>query len=474
MNRAVHALFLLMIFVLPATSLGQTLHVSETADEKALKITLHPAPEPRPALKYRLLPAMPDLIPGNAAVYYGKVTAEQMTLFSDGERLRKIHEWTHAPLEELRRDKVLDQVQFNKFVYYHLERGARCETCDWQLPIGEGDFYSILLPEIQQSRMFGRFLAARARAEIAEGKYDEAIQTLEIGYALGRHVAESECFVSGLVGVSFCGMMSRQVQDLIQQPGAPNLYWAMTRLPRPLIDMDRAAQAEMNAVYWTFPELQDAENSTQDAEYWRKTLLDFWQKFVPMMGRGEPWLNERPEALTAVCLKGYPMAKQALIDQGMPADRVEAMPVGQVVAIYTMRTYNDLRDDIFKWYYVPYWEAREKLREAELRASQFSRDGGEVVPLAETLLPAVNAVRAATTRTDREIALLRTLEALRLYGAAHGGQLPKTLQDVTEVPIPNDPINGQSFSYKLEGDMAVLEGPPLPGLLLRLEIRFAR
>lgn len=471
MNHTMHTL-LLLIFLLPATAVGQVLHVIKNADEKALKITLHPMPEPRPALKYRLLPTMPDLIKGNAAVYYGKVTAEQWPLFSDGERWKTINKWRETPLEELRREKALKQLQFGS-VYDYLERGSRCEDCDWQLPLGEGDFYSILLPELQQIRQFARFLATKARAEIAEGRYGEAIHTLEIGYALGRHAAENETLIGGLVGVAICGMMSRQIQDLIQQPGAPNLYWALTRLPRSLVDMRQGFEAEMNAVYWTFPEIQDAENSTRDAEYWRHTMLDFWEKFVRLAG-SDPWMHERPEVLTVVCLKGYPMAKQALIDQGMPADRVEAMPVGQVVAIYTMRTYNDLRDDIFKWFYLPYWEAGEKLREADRRLSQFSRNGGEVIPLAETLLPAVSSARAATARADRVIALLRTLEALRLHGAAHGGRLPKTLDEVTEVPIPNDPINGQPFSYKLEGDVAVLEGPPLPGLLLRLEIRLAR
>lgn len=450
------------------------LHVSETAEVKAVKITLHPAPEPRPALRYRLLPAMPDFVKGNAAVWYGKVTAEQMNLFGNDELWLRIDRWGRAPLEELRRDKVLDQLRFNP-VYYHLERGARCETCDWQLPIGEGDFYSMLLPDIQQTRAFARFLAAKARAEIAEGKYDEAIHTLEIGYALGRHAAAGETMVNALVGMAICNMMSRQVQDLLQEPGAPNLYWALTRLPRPLIDLDRAAQAELNAVRWSFPEIQDAEYSTQDAEYWRHALLAFWQKFVPFMHGDALWMDESPEALAAVCLRGYPMAKRDLIEQGMSPERVEAMPVGQVMAIQTMRTYNHLQDDIFKWYYVPYWVADEESGKAEQRMSKYFREGREVIPLASMLLPAVSAARSAGARTDREIAVLRILEALRLYTAAHGGELPQTLDDVTEVPIPDDPVSGKPFGYRRRGEMAVLEGEPgVPGLILRLEIRSAK
>jgi len=473
MKRAPSVLLPLIVVCVQPLAAGQTLHFSEASDQQSLKITLHPAGEPSPALRYRLLPTMPDLIPGNAAVYYGKVTAEQ-PMFRDRALWEKIAKWTNDySLDELRREEVLKQLRYDT-VYYFLQRAARCEYCDWQLPLGEEESYSILLPDIQQTRQFARFLAARARAEIAEGEYDEAIHTLEIGYALGRHVAEGETLVHGLVGISISGMMSRRVQELVQQPDAPNLYWALSRLPRPLVDLDRAAQAEMSAVYWSFPELRGAEDSTQGAEYWRKALLKFWQKFVKYENGDEPSNSQRAEVLTALCLKGYPMAKRALVEQGMSPDRVDAMPVGQVVAIYTMRTYDEFRDDIFKWYYVPYWEARDKIREADRRVLEMFREGREIIPLAAVLLPAVGAARTAVARCDRETALLRVLEALRMHGAAHDGHLPKTLDEVTEVPIPIDPVSGRPFDYELGGQTAVLEGPPLPGLILRLEIQFAK
>jgi len=474
-------LFLLLLSILacvpqPAT-FAQTLHVREGGDEKSSNITLYPAGEPTPALKYRLLPAIPDLIPGNAAVCYGKVITKQtLALFHDDKLLRKIADWNNVPLEDLRRDKTYQQLQFTG-VYDQLERAARCESCDWQLPIGEGDFYAIPLPAAQQLREFARFLGARARAEIAEGKYADAIHTLEIGYALGRHAAAGETLINGLIGIAICNMMSRQTLALIQQPDAPNLYWALSRLPRPMIDLRRAADTEMNGVYWSFPELKEAENSTEDAEYWRKALIRIWQKFVSISGSDGLWGSERPETLTARCVKGYPMAKRALVEQGMDPKRVEAMPVGRVIAVYTMRTYNELRDDIFKWFYLPYAQGYEGARHAEERLRKSRREGQEVIPLASLLLPAVSACRAATARCNREFALLRTLEALRIYGAAHDGHLPETLNDVTEVPVPEDPYTGRPFKYTLRGDAALLEGPEgpkPPGLVLRLEIRFAK
>ena len=40
---------------------------------ETVKLVLYPAPEPRPALRYRLLPAFMELRPGNAAVMYNKI-----------------------------------------------------------------------------------------------------------------------------------------------------------------------------------------------------------------------------------------------------------------------------------------------------------------------------------------------------------------------------------------------------------------
>ena len=43
-----------------------------------MKIRLHPQAAPVPSLKYRLLPTRLEQNRGNAAVHYGKVTAEEM------------------------------------------------------------------------------------------------------------------------------------------------------------------------------------------------------------------------------------------------------------------------------------------------------------------------------------------------------------------------------------------------------------
>ena len=58
---------------------------------------------------------------------------------------------------------------------------------------------------------------------------------------------------------------------------------------------------------------------------------------------------------------------------------------------------------------------------------------------------------------ERDFTSLRIIEALRLYAYNHEGKLPESLDDIKEVPIPqSNPLTGKPFSYRLEGDTAVL------------------
>jgi len=89
--------------------------------------------------------------------------------------------------------------------------------------------------------------------------------------------------------------------------------------------------------------------------------------------------------------------------------------------------------------------------------------GNLEVLLPALLLPAVEKVFEARTRLDRKVALLRCVEAVRLYAAAHDGKPPAALADIKEVPVPADPLTGKPFDYKADGDQATLTARPPAG-----------
>ena len=78
------------------------------------------------------------------------------------------------------------------------------------------------------------------------------------------------------------------------------------------------------------------------------------------------------------------------------------------------------------------------------------------------LLPAMGRVYYLTYRLERDIAILRCVEAIRIYAAGHNGQLPKTLSDIKEVPVPLDPLWGKDFVYKLVDNKAIIESMAPP------------
>ncbi len=52
--------------------------------------------------------------------------------------------------------------------------------------------------------------------------------------------------------------------------------------------------------------------------------------------------------------------------------------------------------------------------------------------------------------------MLRCVEGIRMYAAEHEGELPKSLDDITRVPIPVNPFTGEDFIYKVEQNKAIL------------------
>jgi hypothetical protein len=438
------------------------IRAADSDSSSPIKFVLHPANEPHPALKYQLLPPLLDRHPGNAAVHYLKVPHEQARLFSDQTFWETIDKWSEMPLPELRKEFNQDGKKYpwltgNWSIIEMLDRGARCDTCDWEIPIRDHEFFSILLPDIQASRSSGRILAVRARLQIAQGRYADAIHTLQTGFALARHVAQAPTLINGLVGVAIGTMMSKQVETLIQQPDAPNLYWALATLPKPLIDFRPGYDGEFAEIYLSYPELRDLNGKTYSASQWRQLLH---RLAGGLMAAGDLHAGS-PVTLGAVpwMLEGYPRAKRFLIAQGRTAAEVDAMPVPQVILLYTMQTYDDLRDEHFKWFSLPYAEAHAGLAQAEKQLKRSVGDGREIIPLAAMLLPALQSCKDAEARMSQQIAALEVLSALRLYAAAHEGKLPESLKEISEVPVPLDPFRGEPFVYVRSGDTARLESP---------------
>lgn len=425
-------------------------------------------------MKYQLLPPLIDRKPGNAALLYNRIPAQKSVFFSNTDLIDKIDNLRSVPLADLRQDSIRKLIPQN--IVREVIRAARSEYCDWQLPIREESFWQILLPDLQQTRHYGRILAAQARMQIAEGKYEEAVQTLQAGYALARHVAAGETVIHALIGKAIAGIMSEQIRELIQQPDAPNLYWALSSLPRPVVDFRPGLEAEYDAIYLSFPKLRDLERRVMTIEEARRLLEECLDELTEMLKafamRNFDSKFESRLGVLAIILADYPQAKKYLIDGGMAPQKVEAMPVAQAMLISMVRRYDEARGDLFKWLFASDADAATGLARFSADFTRKMKNRDVMFAVENIILPGLGNVAAAKAANEREIAALQTLEALRIYAAAHRGQLPQRLDDVAEVPVPLDPMHGKPFFYRAQGNAATLESPNPPGAPLEKYLKY--
>lgn len=471
MKPSIHCLMLIlaMAIVLPAANAGEK--PAKGAEEKpsveVVELTVHPASAPRAAFEYRLLPSYLNKTHGDAAPMYSKACL--LLTQATPELWDKVHNWLKTPVDELPLDEVRDRVSKFDVVFRQLAVASQRTYCDWGLPIREtGNPYEILLPELQRSRNLARVAALRARLAIADGDMDKAVESLQVGFALARHVGEQSTIVGGLVGMAIASLMADQVETLIQLPDAPNLYWSLTALPSPVVDLTEAIEMESVAIYLLFPQFAEVKTKRYTPAQWEalfdeeETISKLEALVESIQRHSDNRKGQVREGYQRMLKEGLPMAKRDLAERGYSEEDLERMPASQVVVLHTSLTFDEFRDEMFKWFYVPYWQARGGMEAAVLHAlgGASKQQGG--ASLAYVILPALGSCHLSQTRTERRFAALRVLEAIRLYAAVHDGKLPASLDEVEE-PIPANPFTGEPFGYRLEGDTAVLEaaGPDI-------------
>jgi len=468
-------------------------------------VEIRPAAEPSPALKYRLVPERRELIPGNAAIFYHRAIEMNLDMQRGAairdrvegrtgheSREERVYEWTTRPLSKLPREEIRTFLQPYQRVFKEIEQGARRRSCDWEFEHRDEGWY-LVLQEIQETRALARLVVLRTRLAILDGRTDEAFAWIRNGFTLGRHASQGPILIQSLVGMAISAQMGRCLEELIQAPGTPNLYWAIANRPRPFIDLKEALEGERYMLEDVVPAFQRLASGPWTAEQARQFTADLQSKVftmfdVPMRAlavsrepTNPPTLSEAVPnlALAAVVAKVYPEAKRALIAEGRPAAEVEAMPAIQVVMLVTYQDYNRNYDNIYKWLGLRYRDAHTGLARGH---SDWPRSGGN--PLSSEfvmLIPSVNGALLGAIRLDRQLDALQCIEAIRLYAAAHDGTLPPNLEAMEEAPAPLDPATGKPFVYtRGDAKSATLEapliphGPYHPSYMLRYQLKVVR
>lgn len=478
MTRPRYRSALLAVAVLVPALRAQDKPPSPWAVDRTLTVT--PQGAPMPALEYRLFPLSSDLKEGNAIPIYLRLVHEQ----TDAARkywAETPRPWNQLPVDRVPLDEARKFLDRHRYMLRQIELGARRRTAEWNYTLDDGDPIGLRVPDMQAMRTYVPILTLQVRVALAEGDFARAAHHLETGFAFSRHAAEAPFLVSNLVGIALASQFASTVADFVERPGAPNLYWSLTALPRPLVDLRRGEETEYRFLEAAFPELADLDRE-RSAGLWDGALRAFRTKLRAASLEGNPprlptWYpkDSAPDDPAAKS-PALPAAREYVARaRGLSADAVGAMPPAQVLLLYAAGTSREYRDDWYRIAYLPYPQARPLFEADRDRLRAAPPTEGHVV--ARFLFPALNKVMSRQASLERNLAALRVVEALRMHAAAHAGALPDKLSDVTAVPIPDDPGTGRPFEYSREGDTATLTsqvpGDPVPdnGLRYRVTVR---
>jgi hypothetical protein len=439
---------------------------------RVIPLTVSATPAPVPILRYELLPKLRDRVPGNAALEYRRAALLRPAWPRDPEESRRqdqmVGEWEAMPLDQLPVREVRHFLVAYAPMFKALDQAARSEACDWQLRRHlSADNFGALLPEIQTFREMTRFQLLRVRLALAENDFDGAARGLAAGLRLGKDVGEGSTLIQMLVGVAISTIFTGGAEQWVQRPDAPNLYWALTALPRPFIDPRPSLEGETVFVENTFPGLRELERGPVSAGRANEVL----EQVLGMLRRLEG--PDPPDELAAIGKLGLLAyagmheadARKQLVALGRPAAEVEKMPAAQAVLLRAAAVYRAAFDEQAKCFSLPFHQARPELDRVRERVNQMTRgkDADPLVRMFALTLPAMEKAHFAHARIDRQLAALRAVEAVRLHAAANNGLPPKALSDITLVPVPDDPNTGKPFEYAVSGNTFTLTAPPPPG-----------
>jgi hypothetical protein len=470
-----------MIATLPAAVLLALLPPGSPAGEPGVRLSVRPMPAPKPALKYLLLPEVLELNPGNPVQWYLRCFQEQRNFFFGKEATAERARYLAMPLAEL----PVEQLRgYGGAALTQADWAARLDNPDWQVVSRlQAEGMDLLLPELEPLRILAGALRVRFRAQVAGRHFDDAVRTAKTMFALARHLGEHPTGAANRLGLSVAELALDTLEEMVQQPGCPNLYWALTDLPCPLVDLRKGLQGDRALVEAEFRPLRDdaAMTEAQVEEFVSRLSgrIGFVREQEGLPPRslrvglrvrakdpdrvraarsrltaagGAKEINPSPASFSR---RDFPAVTASVGKLFLRSFLVESFPPAQVILLDEKRAYEVRRDERLKLLALAPWQI-----DALVRGEHRGRDGDGL--FADLLLPDVVTMRRAQGRLEQRVALLRHVEALRLYAAAHGGALPRRLSDV-RVPLPPDPFTGQPFRYEADGATAHLRGCPPPG-----------
>jgi hypothetical protein len=412
--------------------------------ETLIRLSVSPAAAPKPALRYALLPELAEMKPGNPVQGYLKCYLEQYRFVFDEEEFDRRTTLLAMPLGEL---PAADTRGLGRLALVQLDTAARLDNPDWQILLTlKADGFFTLCPDVQMMRTLARALQVRFRAEVASGRIDDAIRTAKTMFAMARHLGEHPTVIGNLVGGAIANMALPPLDEMLAHPDCPNLYWALTNLPDPLISIRTGFDGERMMCSTFFRKLNS------DAPMTPQQIEEFIEPIDKLLTEGNPMPIRQYLAARTKDEQKMAAARKRLVESGLPEVRLKTFPPDQVILLDEARECLVRFDEMAKTTVFSAWQFEALLEKSSAVKKEPAR-------FADALIPIFASARRSQGRLQQLIALLRHVEALRMDAAEHGGVFPAKLADLP-VPLPDDPFTGKPFLYEVSGRTAHLRGTP--------------
>ena len=192
---------------------------------------------------------------------------------------------------------------------------------------------AVVLPDLQQ---LGRWPGRSRCGSVPRlpWPFDEAIRTAKTMFAMARHLGEHPTFTGSLVGIPIANAAIAPWRDA-RQPGCPNLFWALTNLPSPLVPLEKGWKA---SGCWWLAVPQSGRHRPMNRDQLEKYIA-----FVDLLlGRAAAQAGQRARAWLDARTKdekALRAARRRLVEYGLPEERLRRFPAEQVLLLDEQREY---------------------------------------------------------------------------------------------------------------------------------------
>ncbi|MBN1975026.1 MAG: hypothetical protein JW787_15400 [Sedimentisphaerales bacterium] len=227
-------LFIIFLFISPVLYAGS----------KALpwvELNIKPSVETKTDSLITLMPKEEELIEGDAVPLYKKALDSIPKDFDPNQ----FPDWRKLPsdIDQLPIKEIETETKKVEPVIDLLNQAAKCKQCNWPFKKPE-QITQKDLDDLKIYRQLSFVLDVKAKLQIIQRQYDSAIETIKTNLKMANNFGGAPYLNYAMVGISMEAINLQRIEEMIQTKDAPNLYFALKKLPQPLADLNKAIKVE--------------------------------------------------------------------------------------------------------------------------------------------------------------------------------------------------------------------------------------